>query len=105
MSHGSLREVYLENCQPDDNSIERVCPTKMGHNQKSVDEHSEENAVVASEVTSGKKIEVGESTHGIEHRLSTKVKTNVKICKRLADQKVPSGLSSDAEQTKNEERG
>ena len=29
MSHGSLREGDLENCEPDDNSMERVCPTEM----------------------------------------------------------------------------
>ena len=45
--------------------MERVCPTEMGQNEKSVDEHSEENAVVIGEVTSGKMIEVGESTRGI----------------------------------------
>ena len=45
--------------------MERVCPTEMGQNEKSVDEHSEENAVVICEVTSGKMIEVGESTRGI----------------------------------------
>ena len=32
---------------------------------KSVDEHSEEKAVVKGEVTSGKLIEVGESMRGI----------------------------------------
>ena len=66
MSHGSLREDDLENCESDDNSVERVCPTKMGQNDKSVDEHSEENTVVIGKVTSGKMIELGESTRGIE---------------------------------------
>ena len=65
MSHGSLREGDLGNCEPDDNSMERVCPTEMGQNEKPVDEHSEENVVVIGEVTSGKMIEVGESTRGI----------------------------------------
>ena len=65
MSHGSLREGDLGNCEPDDNSRERVCPTENGKNYKSVDEHSEEHAVVIGEVTSGKMIEVGESTRGI----------------------------------------
>ena len=37
----------------------------MGQNEKLVDEHSEEHAVVIGEVTSGKMIEVGESTRGI----------------------------------------
>ena len=64
MSHGSLREVDLGNCEPDNNSMEGVCPTEMGQNEKSVDEHSEENVVVIGEVTSGKMIEVGESTRG-----------------------------------------
>ena len=59
MSHGSLREGDLENCEPDDNSMERVCPTEMGPNEKSLDEHIEENAVVIGEATSGKTIEVG----------------------------------------------
>ena len=44
--------------------MERVCPTEMGQNEKSVDEHSKENAVVIGEVTSGKVFEVGESTRG-----------------------------------------
>ena len=65
MSHGSLREGDLENCEPDDNSMVRVCPTEMGHKVKSVDEHSEENAEVIGLVTSGKLIEVGESRRGI----------------------------------------
>ena len=39
--------------------MERVCLTEMGQNEKSVDEHSEENSVVIGEVTSGKLIEVG----------------------------------------------
>ena len=64
MSHGSLREGDLGNCEPDVNSMERVYPTEMGQNEKSVDEHSEENAAVIGEVTSGKTIEVGESTCG-----------------------------------------
>ena len=59
MSHGSLREGDLGNCEPDDNSMERVCPTEIGQNKKAVDEHSEENAVVIGEVTSGKMNEVG----------------------------------------------
>ena len=49
----------MGNCEPDDNSMERVCPTEMGQNEKSVDEHSEENAVIIGEVTSGKMIEAG----------------------------------------------
>ena len=65
MSHGSLGEGDPGKCEPDDNSMERVYPTEMGQNEKSVDEHSEENAVVIGEVTSGKMIEVGESTRGI----------------------------------------
>ena len=65
MSHGSLREGDLENCEPVDNSMERVCPTEIGHNVKSVDEHSEENAVVICEVTSRKLIDAGESMRGI----------------------------------------
>ena len=65
MSHGCLREDDLENCEPDYNSMKRRCPTAMGQNEKSVDEHSEENAVVIGEVTSGKMIEVGASTRGI----------------------------------------
>ena len=65
MSHDSLREGDLENCEPDDNSIERVCLTEMEHNVKSVDEHSEDNAVALGEVMSAKTIEVGESMRGI----------------------------------------
>ena len=65
MSLGSLREGDLENCEPDDNSMVRFCPTEMGHNVKSFDEHSEENALVIGEVTSGKMVEVGESMRGI----------------------------------------
>ena len=61
----SVREGDRGNFEPDDNSIERVCPTEMGQNEKLVDEHSEEHAVVIGEVTSGKMIEVGESTRGI----------------------------------------
>ena len=64
MSHGSLREGDPGSCEPDDNSLERVCPTEMGQNEKSVDDHSEENAVVIGEVTIGKKIEAGESMRG-----------------------------------------
>ena len=41
ISHGSLREGDLENCEPDDNSMERVCQTEMGRKVKSVDEHKE----------------------------------------------------------------
>ena len=65
MGHGSLREGDLGNCEPDYNSMERVCPTEMGLNEKSVDEHSEESVVVIGEVTNGKIIEMGESTRGI----------------------------------------
>ena len=65
MSHGSLREGDLENCEPDDNSMERACPTEMGNNVKLVDEHSEHNVVELGEVTSPKTIEMGGSTRGI----------------------------------------
>ena len=65
MSDGCLREDDLDNCEPDDNSMERACPTEMGHNVKSVDEHSEDNFVALGDVTSGKTIEMGESTRGI----------------------------------------
>ena len=40
-------------------------PDKDGTDDKSVDEHSEENAVVIGKVKSGKMIELGESTRGI----------------------------------------
>ena len=49
MSHGSLREGDLQNYEPEDNSMERVCPTEMGHNVKAIDEHREANAVVIGE--------------------------------------------------------
>ena len=65
MGHGPLREGDLENCEPDENSMELACPTEMGYNVKWVDEHSEENVVVIGEVTSGKMIEVEESMRGI----------------------------------------
>ena len=65
MSQGSLREGDLENCEPEDNSMERVCPTEMGHIEKSVDEHSGDNPVALGEVRSGKTIVMGMSTHGI----------------------------------------
>ena len=61
MSHGCSREDDLEKCEPDDKSMERACLTEMGHNVKSVDEQSEDNAVALGEVTSAKAIEVGES--------------------------------------------
>ena len=64
-SYDSLRGNYGENCETNDNSMGRVCPTEVGNNEKSVDEHSEEIAVALGEVTSGKKIEVRESTCGI----------------------------------------
>ena len=59
MSHGSLREGDLENVESDYNSMERVCPTEMGHNEKSVDEHSEESDVIIGEVTSEKRVKWG----------------------------------------------
>ena len=64
-SYDFLRKNDGENCEANDNSMKRVCPTKMGNNEKSVNEHCKENAVALGEVTSGKTIEVRESTCGI----------------------------------------
>ena len=64
-SYNFLIENDGENCETNDNSMKRVCPTEMGNNEKSVDEHCEENAVALGKVTSGKTIEVRESTCGI----------------------------------------
>ena len=50
MSYGSLREDVGRRYETDDNSMVRVCSTELGHNEKLIDKHSEENAVVMSDV-------------------------------------------------------